>query len=53
MEEVPGLQFRSHDESINSLYRWYSDRKAEIDPEKLHFDDPCFRTITACQMRHP
>ena len=47
MEEVPGLQFRSHDESINSLYRWYSDRKAEIDPERLHFDDPCFRAITA------
>jgi UDP-glucose 4-epimerase len=47
MEEIPGLHFRSHDESINSLYRWYSDRKAEIDPEKLHFDDPCFRAITA------
>ena len=47
MEEVPGLRFRSHDDSINFLYRWYLDRKAEINPEKLHFDDPSFRTITA------
>jgi len=47
MEEVPGLHFRSHDESISSLYRWYSHHKAEIDPEKLHFDDPRFRTTTA------
>jgi len=40
LEEMPGFRFRSPDDSINSLYRWYSDRKADIDPTRLHFDAP-------------
>jgi GDP-L-fucose synthase len=39
LEEVD-FQFRSPDDSINSLYRWYSERKTEIDPARLHFDAP-------------
>ena len=39
MEEIPSFQFRSPDDSIYSLYRWYLDRKETIDPARLHFDD--------------
>ena len=35
LAEIPGFQFRSLDDSINSLYRWYLERKAEIDPAKV------------------
>jgi GDP-L-fucose synthase len=38
LEEIPGFQFRSTDDSIHSLYSWYAARKAEIDPARLHFD---------------
>ena len=38
LEEID-FQFRSPDDSIVSLYRWYAERKAEIDPARLHFDD--------------
>jgi len=38
LEELPGFQFRPMDDSINALYRWYLERKQEIDPERLHFD---------------
>ncbi len=47
LEEIPGLQFRSPDDSINSLYRWYLDRKADIDPARLHFDAPAVPTVPA------
>ena len=40
MEEIPGFQFRSPDVSLTYLYRWYSDRKPDIDPARLHFDAP-------------
>jgi UDP-glucose 4-epimerase len=38
LEELPGFQFRSVDDSIRALYRWYPERKSTIDPERLHFD---------------
>jgi GDP-L-fucose synthase len=38
LDEVPEFQFRSLDDSIHALYRWYRDRKHTIDPERLHFD---------------
>jgi GDP-L-fucose synthase len=38
LEEVPEFQFRSLDNSIEALYRWYLNRKQSIDPERLHFD---------------
>jgi UDP-glucose 4-epimerase len=38
LEEIPGFQFRSVDDSLTYLYRWYLDRKADIDPARLHFD---------------
>jgi UDP-glucose 4-epimerase len=44
LEEIPGLQFRSPDDSIHFLYRWYLDRKADIDPARLHFDEPAPHT---------
>jgi GDP-L-fucose synthase len=40
LEELPGFQFRSLDDSIQALYRWYLGHKFEIDPERLHFDSP-------------
>ena len=40
LEEMPAFRFRSPDDSIKSLYRWYADRKQEIDPTRLHFDAP-------------
>ena len=45
MEEMAAFRFRSPDDSIMSLYRWYSDRKREIDPERLHFDAPTARAV--------
>ena len=42
LAEMPEFQFRSIDESINKLYRWYSDNRSEIDPQRLHFDDPAY-----------
>ena len=39
LEEMPGFQPRNIDDSIASLYRWYLDRKADIDPARLHFDE--------------
>jgi UDP-glucose 4-epimerase len=47
LEEMPGLQFRNLDDSINFLYRWYADRQETIDREKLHFDAPALRPVTA------
>jgi GDP-L-fucose synthase len=38
MEEICGLQFRDMDESIARLYRWYEERKTEIDASLLKFD---------------
>jgi GDP-L-fucose synthase len=38
LEEIPDFRFRSPDDSIHALYRWYAARKEEIDPERLHFD---------------
>ena len=38
LEEID-FQFRSPDDSIAALYRWYVERKAEIDPARLHFDE--------------
>ena len=39
MSEIPGYRFREIDDSIARLYRWYGERKAEIDPSLLRFDE--------------
>jgi GDP-L-fucose synthase len=35
LAELPGLRFRSIDDSLARLYRWYEERKASIDPALL------------------
>jgi UDP-glucose 4-epimerase len=40
LEELPGFQFRPIDSSIDELYRWYLEHKTDIDPDRLHFDEP-------------
>ena len=39
MAEIPEFRFRERKESIARLYAWYVERKAEIDPELLRFDE--------------
>ena len=46
LEEAVGFQLRPLDDSIFALYRWYLERKAEIDPARLHFDAPMSSTPT-------
>ena len=38
LDEIPGFHFRDVDDSISALYRWFSDHRQEIDPNRLHFD---------------
>jgi UDP-glucose 4-epimerase len=40
LEEAGGFRFTSMEESIRNLYEWYLERKALIDPARLHFDAP-------------
>jgi GDP-L-fucose synthase len=39
LEEIPDFHFREMDDSIERLYRWYSERKSDIDPALLRFDE--------------
>jgi GDP-L-fucose synthase len=39
LSEVPGFEFRGLDDSVARLYRWYSERKSDIDPALLRFDE--------------
>jgi len=36
--EIPGFEFLDMDASILRLYRWYEERKPQIDPSLLRFD---------------
>jgi GDP-L-fucose synthase len=38
LAEMGDFAFRGMDVSIKELYRWYEDRKANVDPTMLHFD---------------
>jgi GDP-L-fucose synthase len=39
LAEIPDFHFREMDDSVTRLYRWYEERKADIDPAKLGFDE--------------
>jgi GDP-L-fucose synthase len=36
---IPGFRFRDMGESVARLYRWYEQRKSDIDPALLRFDE--------------
>jgi UDP-glucose 4-epimerase len=39
LQEFPSICFQEMSDSIANLYAWYLDRKAEIDPAALRFDE--------------